>query len=122
VRLGGIIVIYIIASKDIVDNNRISFQYMFDAKECDIDKCLQVPWGYLRKEFNDDHYGLNLFNSNGLVLGVGSPEASMKEWVDKVPDCSILMSLENAEAFKVALDSKYVEYEMYVHDGVLRTS
>jgi len=95
---------------------------MFDAKGCDLDKCIDVLWGYLRKDFNEDHYGLNIVDSNGLVFGVGSPEASIDKWVDKIPDCSILMSLESAEVFKKALESKNVEHEMYVHGGVLKTS
>lgn len=79
-------------------------------------------WGYLRKDFNDDHYSLNLFNSTGRVLSVGSPERSLPKWIDKIPDCSILMTIENARIFAKVLEAHGAEFELFEHKGFLKTS
>lgn len=116
--------IYIISSQYISETGKISYRYMFDAQGCDIDKIINFPYGYLWK--TDDRFSLNLFeDGRGLVFGIGGETEDLIKLLknETIPDCSILMTNDNAEAFMVILKECSIEFEWYKHSGTyLRTS
>jgi hypothetical protein len=117
--------IYIISSKYIAATGKITYRYMFDAEGCDIDKIIALPYGYFWKS-HDDRYALNLFESGkGLVFGIGCQKEELDNWIkeEPIPDCSVLMTNDNAEVLTELLKDNGIEFEWFRYSGeFLRTS